>query len=93
MIAPTVGRVVWYWPNNPGCGLGIDEVQPMAATVAYVHNDRKVNLSVVNHHGERFASLDVLLLQGDETFKPVGKYCAWMPYQIGKAANAAAPQP
>ena len=78
MIKPTIGRVVWYWPSE-----NMD--QPMAATVAYVWGDRMVNLSVADHNGKQFNVTSVPLLQGDETFKPSGFYCEWMPYQVGQA--------
>ena len=87
MIRPTVGRVVWYRPNQPGSVGSLDDGQPMAATVAFVRNDRCVNLSVVDHHGRQFSAIGVLLLQGDESFKPVTPYCEWMPYQVGQAAS------
>lgn len=85
MIAPTVGRVVWYWPGKPSVFASLSDTQPMAATVAYVHNARRVNLSVTDHLGTQFPVADVLLLQGDETYTPVTPCCQWMPHQVGQA--------
>ena len=62
--------------------------QPFAATVAYVHSDRMVNLSYFDHDGLGWSQTSVPLVQeGDE--KPVGMYCEWMPYQLGQAKKHA----
>lgn len=82
MIKPTVGRVVLFWPS--AVDEGEDTKQPYAATVAYVHSDRMVNLSVADHCGRQYGLASVPLLQeGDE--RPSGMYCEWMPYQKGQA--------
>jgi hypothetical protein len=71
MIKPTVGRVVLYWPS--AVQAGTDTLQPFAATVAYVWNDRMVNLSVTDHNGKQFGVTSVRLLQdGDE--RPNGRH-------------------
>jgi hypothetical protein len=46
MIQPTIGRQVWFWKYTPTEG-----EQPEAATVVYVHNERLVNLQVIDHDG------------------------------------------
>lgn len=94
MIKPTVGRVVWYWPT-------VEEVrdlklansweQPLAATIAYVHSDRTVNLSVVDHIGQSFGRTNVVLLSVAEGTKAAPGYAQWMPYQKGQAAKTEAP--
>lgn len=87
MISPTVGRVVLFWPSR---GAGEPQVQqPYAATVAYVHSDIMVNLSVVDHNGKQFGATSVPLVQ-DDAPAPVGYYCEWMPYQKGQAAKTEA---
>lgn len=86
MIRPTVGRVVWYHPNGREELNELDKAQPMAAMVAFVHGDKMVNLSVIDHVGERHAVERVVLLQeGDNP--SAGHYCEWMPYQKGQAAR------
>lgn len=80
MIIPTVGRMVWYYGDNM-----IDD-QPMAATIAFVHSDRLVNLSVIDPNGYQFPLQSVPLVQEGEE-RPMGFYCTWMPYQIGQAAK------
>jgi hypothetical protein len=88
MIKPTVGRVVWFTPPNNSAESGFSGYggQPMAATVAYVWNDRLVNLQVTDHAGVAHAKTSVPLIQDDEP-KPDGYYCEWMPYQKGQAAK------
>lgn len=83
-IIPTVGRVVWYYSNN----VDVLQPQPFAATVAYVHSDRMVNLSVIDANGYQFPVQSVPLVQDGEE-RPQGMYCTWMPYQIGQAAKTA----
>lgn len=83
MIKPTVGRVVWFFPpkdKNPN-------LQPHAALVAHVHNDRLVNLAVFNENGENYSRTSVQLLQDEDAAPEVGFYAQWMPYQVGQAAK------
>lgn len=80
MITPTVGRVVWFWPYT------IDEVQPLAATIAYVHSDTLVNLTVHDRSGETYGLTSVTLWHG-EGDTPVNPFCEWMPYQKGQAVK------
>lgn len=87
MIKPTVGRVVLYWPST--VQEGSDTSQPFAATVAYVWNDRMVNLSVTDHNGRQFGVTSVPLLQ-DGDVRTGGMCCEWMPYQKGQAAKTEA---
>lgn len=82
MIKPTVGRVVWYYSSKA-------PDTPFAAMIAHVHNDRMVNLMVVEQDGDTYGRSSVPLLQDDD--KPSGAFwCAWMPYQLGQAARTEA---
>ena len=84
MIAPTVGRVVWFYRYFGG---GVSEGE-YAAIVARVHSNRLVNLMVISEIGATSSELDVPLIQeGEET--PNADYCCWMPYQIGQAKKQA----
>ena len=83
MISPTVGRVVWFWPEGEG-----EHRQPEAATVAYVHSDTMVNLSIVDHNGVQHAETSVYLLQ-EGSDRPETRYATWMPYQIGQSKKNA----
>lgn len=88
MIKPSVGRIVWYHPSTfGGENLARHSEQPLAAIVAFVWNDRMVNLTVVDHNGKTSARTSVPLVQDDEP-PPLGAYCEWMPYQKGQAAKA-----
>jgi hypothetical protein len=80
MIEPTVGRVVWFQPND---GDVLD--QPLAAHVAYVHHSRSVNLMVIGHDGAPFPRLSVRLVQEGESPEVDEPFCEWMPYQLGQA--------
>lgn len=86
MIEPTVGRVVLYTPDTEDDQIHVNYgVQPMAATVAYVWNERMVNLSVVDHNGKQFSLTSVPLAQDDDAVSP--GMCEWMEYQKGQAAK------
>jgi hypothetical protein len=78
MIEPTIGRVVWYRPDD-----SMND-QPLAALVAYVHGPRSVNLAVFDPNGIAFNRTYITLRQeGDDL--PQRPFCEWMPYQIGQA--------
>ena len=82
MISPTVGRVVWYWPEPHPVE------QPWAALVAYVHDARCINIGGFDRNGVPFSRTSVQLLQDDDV--PRGGCCTWMPYQKGQAAKTEA---
>jgi hypothetical protein len=95
MIVPTIGRVVWLY--HGGLGDVLQKVQPRAALIAYVHNDRCVNLAAFDREGNSYGLTSVTLIQeGDDAPSTGGlAFCCWMPYQIGQqkkheAAPAAA---
>lgn len=90
MIKPTIGRVVWYWPN----GRQPDGAQPYAASVAYVQSDTRVNLGWLDHDGFSLFAKDVYLQQeGNPEPAPKVPYAEWMPYQIGQAGIRPMPAP
>ena len=80
MIKPTIGRVVWvYRPHMTN-----DPQQPEAAFIAYVWNDRLINVGGFSHGGSPFYATSVQLLQDDDP-KPEGNHATWMPFQVGQA--------
>lgn len=85
VIAPTVGRVVWYWPS-PESGIARIGGQPLAATVAGVWSDTCVNLGFLDANGKHRNATSVLLVQPGAV-RPDADYCEWMPYQKGQAAK------
>jgi hypothetical protein len=85
MIKPTVGRVVWFYSRSDGATVPT----ALAAVVAYVHNDRKVNLMVIAEDGIPYGLTHVDLLQDGDTPQQ-SVWCAWMPYQLGQAARTEA---
>ena len=72
MISPTVGRVVWFWS-------GKTQEQPHAALVAYVYDDRTVNLAVFNAYGVPQSHARVRLLQDDDAPPELGVWAEWVP--------------
>lgn len=91
MIAPTVGRVVWFRPSVHDEDMQIyDPRQPCNAQIVFVWNDRLVNLAVHDHTGKAFERTSVPLLQDDDHKPEAGYFACWMPYQKGQAAKAEA---
>jgi hypothetical protein len=86
IIVPTIGRIVWYWPHHDSdTGFSEDSKQPCAAQIIFVHDIRKVNLLVTDHHGEVHVRTKTALYQdGDEPQAGIS-YASWMPYQVGQA--------
>lgn len=91
MIKPTIGRVVWlHRPDS------IDQSQPEAALVTYVHSDTCINVAGFNANGVPFALTSVYLDQGDSPKSAdvegslLAVYAEWMPYQKGQAAKTEA---
>lgn len=100
MIAPTVGRVVWYWPT-PEIAAAMRIVhsptQPLRADICHVWGDRMVNLSINDSNGFPFARTSVMLRQEGDPLQVnlqgqiVNEYCEWMPYQVGQAKRQPEP--
>jgi len=82
MIKPTVGRIVYYWPQ-PGEMSHVHE-QPFAAQITHVWGQGCVNLSILNENGVRYAKTSVMLAQDRPA---VPGECGWMDYQVTKAAQ------
>ncbi len=82
MIKPTVGRVVHYYESAA-------QVQPYAATIAYAHSERMINISYVDHNGRQHHATSVPLLQDDDA-RPTWGFCEWMPYQKDQGAKPGA---
>lgn len=89
MIKPTVGRVVLFTPSTHA-DPRFDRSQPLSATVAYVWNDRLVNLVVFDQAGNPSSATSVVLLQDNDEPNINGYYAEWMDYQKGQAARAEA---
>ncbi len=85
MIAPTIGRVVWFYER---CVPDTAE-QALAAIVTYVHSDRLVNLAVFDGNGKCAGRISVPLRQPADV-APRGMFCEWMPYQKGQAVKTEA---
>lgn len=85
-IRPTVGRVVWFWPQGKWNG-----GQPYAAVIAFVHSDRCVNIGYLDSNGVAENATSVALAQEGEP-EPRGPFCEWMPYQKQVASGQIPPK-
>ena len=97
MIPPSHGRIVWYTPSRIPGDHGTDSVmvhhdklKPLAAMVVHVWSDRMVNLVVFDSNGGQHQRTSVDLLQDEDPAPASGRFCAWMPYQLGQAARSEA---
>lgn len=81
MIVPTVGRIVWYYPQGEASG------PPLAAIVTQVWSNTCVNLAIFLRSGTPLSSppTSITLVQDDAARPENGNFCTWMPYQIGQA--------
>ncbi len=90
VISPTVGRVVWYFPDRNDRIIRNGD-QPLAAMIACVCTDKFVHLGVLDANGHSENRTGVPLIQDGET-RPVSMgYCTWMPYQVGQAKKETLP--
>lgn len=89
IIPPSNGRIVWFTPGSDFPGRWIDIQKPLAAMICHVWGDRMVNLDVVDSNGFHWSATSVDLIQpGDEAAtRGMGRFCEWMPYQVGQAAK------
>ena len=87
-MAPTVGRVVLFFP---AAGSPIPHIPgiPLAATVAWVENERQVNLAAVDMNGASWPQQNVQFVHDDDAYETDAARCEWMPYQVGQAKAAA----
>jgi hypothetical protein len=84
MIMPTVGRIVWFWPDKNDCPGQWPGEQPLAAIITHVVHNRRVHLNVFEATGGSCAKVGVLLKQPSDP-DVYGEHCSWMPYQVGQA--------
>lgn len=83
MIKPEPGRHVHYIPAGlDDFDMAMADGQPMAAIIACVHGDRRVNLAVFDASGKHWERVSVLLVQPEDANPADGPYCRWMPYTI-----------
>ncbi len=98
VIVPTVGRKVWFYPGSgmwpagmqvfPGTDYDGGVQQPLDATIVYVHDDRLVNLRVIDHAGHAFPVRSVQLVQPGDECCGAGHRAEWMPFQVKQAGKA-----
>lgn len=86
MIIPTIGRVVWFYPQ--GAADLAQKRQPHCALIAYVHSDSEINIAAFNQLGNTYSKQYVKLIQEGELTDGLQSFCCWMPYQQAQAARA-----
>jgi hypothetical protein len=89
MIVPTIGRVVWYWPNRIEDHICVGGDQALPALVCHVWSDTCINIAGFDANGIPFNRTSVLLVQ-DGNARPDQHFAEWMPYQKGQAAKTEA---
>lgn len=87
IIPPTIGRVVWFWPDGGFTGTDGGK-QPLDAHICYVHGPNMINIGGFDANGIPYAQLSVTLVQEGDPI-PSGRFCTWMPYQTGQAKKHA----
>ena len=56
MITPTIGRKIWFWPNQTNmfsCSV-LDATQAFDATIVFVHGANRINIQTVDHVGTTY---------------------------------------
>ena len=91
-ITPTPGRHVWYFPGSLDAIVRMANA-PLAAIVASVHDDGRINLAVMDANGQHQARQNVLLGNPGDEFDASEGHAEWLPFQIGQAAKAEAEAP
>jgi hypothetical protein len=93
MIKPTIGRIVWYYPDAQDVQQGgFTAGQEQPGIVCRVWGDTCVNLQVVTQDGGSTARTSVPLVQPGEAVLQDHHYATWMPFQIGAAKQYEAEQ-
>ena len=81
-MKPTIGRKVWFRPAG-----SLTKEQPLDATIAFVHNDHRINIGYRDKWGNPAAAQEVALAPpgyNPSDYEDI-PYCEWMPYQIQQA--------
>lgn len=90
MIVPTIGRVVWYFPDDYDIKIrgmhSLDRAHPFAADVVFVHSDTCVNLKVHDHTGHSYNRGSVPI-----NVEGISPRAEWMPYQKAVAGGEIKP--
>jgi hypothetical protein len=87
MIVPTIGRVVLVF-NRHGNPL---KQHPEAGLVAFVHNNRLINIGGFDHHGMPFAITSLRLMQEGDVADGGEVHAEWMQYQKDTASGKIPP--
>ena len=79
MIIPTIGRIMWYWPEKQYRGKF-----PWAAIVTDVHDDNLVNVAIFSPNGNADDTKNSIRIvqDGSPNIADASSYVEWMPYQV-----------
>lgn len=91
VITPSIGRQLWFWSSGAKRAAADSDsaVQPEAATVVYVWDDRTMNLTVLDAKGRARVVRSAQLVQPEDPWnESTGAHAQWMPYQVGQARAA-----
>lgn len=90
MIKPTVGRIIWFYPDQND-QIARNGCEPLPAIVTAVLSDTCVNLAVFDANGVPAEggrqSVEIL----DDDTGSDGFYARWMPYQKAVASGEIPP--
>ena len=81
-MAPTVGRIVWYWAGY------LKQEQPMAALIARVNEDGSLNLGVFDPMGFAVGRMGVPLVLDGQDKPTTGPWCQWPVLQAADQVSA-----
>lgn len=81
MIKPTIGRIVYFWPE-----VSEREKDPLAAIITKVWDDRCINAAIFDVNGNTISDppTSIILVQPEDERPLSGSIAEWMPYQVKK---------
>ena len=85
-ITPTVGRIVWYYPNGGDNFPHNGDKEPLAAIIVKVHSDLVLNLAVFDANGFIHQRQSLYYLAPNAVPAANTPYWCWIPFQLGQAA-------
>lgn len=82
-IKPTIGRVVWVYPQGHS-----REHDALPGLISFVHSDSVINVAAFTQNGEPLPLTSVALIPQGEPLPESGNVATWMPYQAAQAQKA-----
>ena len=85
-MVPTIGRIVWYYPDADS-NISTGRKEYVGCMVQEVSGNDVIVVGV-DIDGDSFAVYNIPLFKPDEVpavYVDVGGYATWMPYQVAQA--------